>query len=128
MKDYPLNTSTPLDLARLIRPDLLHLLPGMTLEELEVNQIRKMLFLSYGWRANNYGIKILTTIYNNYQITSEKPIDRKISAKIILGMDRICQSPWFINNNQIIIFDNLLYFELALSDGDIEHFIDCKSR
>ena len=104
---------------------LKNILSVLQFDNIPLEQTRKLLFVNSGWRLTNEGYKILSKLYMTYE--SINPVNDILTGKIILKMDNCVNSPWFVRGKKLIVFDQIVHFELQMVDGDMSRYVDFKS-
>lgn len=92
-------------------------------EETTPGKLRNCLFLNNGWRLSTLGYNFLTLYYQHYTCNSE---NLKLTGKIILGLDRSINGPWFVRGKKLVIFDQTAYFELQMVGNNLDNFVNFK--
>jgi hypothetical protein len=98
---------------------------GNGVTELQIAEIKKILFINQGWRLTRAGLSIFTKLYTSYE---NKHADNKIlTGRVLLGMDTAVAGPWGYQNETITVFDPTVHFELTMLEGSARQFVEFKN-
>lgn len=115
-------TITPLTFSLRLKEEIPNQI-ALHFEDTRPEKLRSFIFANNGWRLSADGFLFLSLYYKYY---TYKCSDFKLTGKIILGLDRSVNGPWFIRGKQVSFFDQNVYFELSLFNGDLDKFVDFK--
>lgn len=88
------------------------------------SMLRNLLFSTQGWRLTKTGAELLASMFQSYVTTNEE--NTIITGKVLLGMDRCCNSPWHISGKSVVVFNPSLHLEIQIVGGKLTDFIDFK--
>jgi len=80
------------------------------------------MFFKIGWQLKIFGCKVLMRHYNWQAIDVTGQESR--TGKVLLNFSKIVNSPWYFDHNRVIIWNQPIYFEIQMFDGNIKNFVD----
>lgn len=96
--------------------------------ELSLNQVRLHFFVNHSWRLTKTGFNILSRMYRSYTMVQPLAAGKHeiLNGRVLLNIDTCINSPWFIRNCAMVVWDPVVHFELTMIDGDLDRFISFK--
>lgn len=76
---------------------------------------------SRGLRLTRFGLQVMQEFFKGTEI--EIPKEKKIGTVHMLYLEKSAKFPYYYQNEELIVFDDMLGFKLKLADGDIDMLI-----
>jgi hypothetical protein len=92
------------------------------LEDLNPERIQRYFFVGQGWRLTGRGDHELSRWYR--QFISANPENEIITGKVLLNLDTAIRGPWRIRDQEIIVYDPTIHFELQMVDGSAHQYAE----
>lgn len=108
-----------------IAGELRHTIDVNNGNSLDLERIRRYLFVNKGWRLTRNGADVISANYKHYTSINEN--NKILTGKILLNLDHCIGGPWFLRGNSISVFDSQVHFEIQMVNGNINDFVDLKS-
>lgn len=83
-----------------------------------------VMFRKNTWQITPWGFNALSSTYTYYDMLHNNDENPAITGKILVGLDRFVNGPWYIHYNSLRIWDQDKHFEIQLLDCDLSRFID----
>lgn len=85
-----------------------------------------IMFKKNTWQLTDWGAKFLSSTYTYYDLQNKNNENIAcLTGKILVGMDRIMNGPWYIHTYNIVrIWDQNKHFELQLLHCDFARYVD----
>jgi hypothetical protein len=97
------------------------------LEDINPERIQRYFFVGQGWRLTGRGDHELSRWYQ--QFVSANPENEIITGKVLLNLDAAIRGPWRIRDQEIIVYDPAIHFEIQMVDGSAHQYAEFrKSR
>ena len=120
-----LDYKNQLDFCHHITQDIRTTIDPDFLRNLNTDRLKRYFFVNQGWRLTNNGFSIVSTHYHSF--TSENPANKVLTGSILLNMDNCIQGPWYVRGNKITVFNQSTHFELQMTSGNINAFLDFRN-
>lgn len=83
-----------------------------------------IMFRKNTWQLTTWAATALSTTYIYYDVVHHIDSDQTITGKILLGMDRVMNGPWYIYSSNVRVWNQDKHFEFQMFDCDLTRFID----
>lgn len=74
---------------------------------------------SHGMRLTRFGLQVMQEFFKGTIIVVKK----KMATVHLLYLEKSAKFPYFYQNDELVVFDDVLGFKLKLADGDIDILI-----
>jgi hypothetical protein len=92
---------------------------------MQINLHRSKIFAGTSWQLSAIGRDMLGRLYKTYVIKHEA--NARVNGRVLMNIGRIINGPWHVNNTAMFVWDQSVYFELSMFDGDLHRFVDFRS-
>jgi hypothetical protein len=94
------------------------------ISEKTIQRLRKTLFVNQGWRLTSNGLKLLGERYKSYVANSDD--NTIMTGRVLLGLEETLRGPWAVRGKSLIVFEQMLQFELQMVEGSAPQFVRFK--
>jgi len=91
----------------------------------QIREQRSKIFVGTGWQLSSFGFEMLRRLYKPYVISNDT--NAVVTGRILMNLGRLINGPWYVYNRAIVVWDQSIYFELSMLDGDLHRFVDFRA-
>jgi hypothetical protein len=91
----------------------------------QIRDQRSKIFVGTGWQLSSFGCAMLGKLYKPYVIANDS--NALVTGRILMNLGRLINGPWHVHGRSMIVWDQSVYFELSMFDGNLHQFVDFRS-
>lgn len=85
-----------------------------------------VIFIQQSWQLTALGLTYFSSHFKTFKKYNDA--NNMISANVILGLNEVISGPWLIRRHTIYTWNEDIYFELMMFEGNVHEFLRFKGQ